>query len=157
MLSERSENPAFERRGVIARLDIAFFEAIAPENVAAPDYEMTSASSVAPDRGIQGRLPRAHVELPCLSCARIQIDDQYFATRVGTAYQHRAKRASMDDDGVTGCLQHLLALVAIFRDSEQVNLPRHHRHRLSPDSARANRAAMAYPFVRLKRSAVGPS
>ncbi|MGY3079665.1 hypothetical protein ACVWZZ_006073 [Bradyrhizobium sp. LM6.10] len=52
MLSERSENPAFDRRGFIARLDIAFFEAIAPENVAAPDYEMTSAASVAPNRGI---------------------------------------------------------------------------------------------------------
>jgi hypothetical protein len=143
MLSERSENPAFERRGVIARLDVAFLEAIAPENLAAPDYEMTSASSVAPDRGVQGRLSRAHIELPRLSGPWIQIDDQRFAAAVGTAHQHWAKRASMDDDGVTGRLQHLLAFVAIFRDSEQVHFPCHHRLELSSDSARANRAATA--------------
>src|SRR6266851_10305601 len=51
--AESSENATFERCGVIARLHVAFFEAIAPENVAAPEYKMTSAPSVAPDRRIQ--------------------------------------------------------------------------------------------------------
>jgi hypothetical protein len=42
--AESSENATFERCGVIARLHVAFFEAIAPENVAAcanVDCQMT--------------------------------------------------------------------------------------------------------------------
>ncbi|MEJ1177172.1 hypothetical protein WA845_23260 [Agrobacterium sp. CMT1] len=88
-LIHRAQNSVLDLE-IVGRFIISFFKPITLQGVPTPHDEVAFASSVAPNRGKQGKSFTANVEAPCLVGAAVEIDYQGLAAPIRARHDNQS-------------------------------------------------------------------